>query len=164
MSDMWRKAGVDRERLVDEILMLLPGLGRILSRPGPVELGGASEELKEARVSSGHVQVMIALTKGPHSVGRLAEALGVSRPAATQLVDRLVEHGIVERHHDPEDRRIVMVDYAPGEREIAQRIVASRRRPLELAVEQMTDEELEGFLKGMRLLVESLDASREIGR
>lgn len=157
---------VDRERLIDEILMLLPGLGRLLSRPGPAESGGVApgEGLKEAQVSSGHVQVMIALARGPHSVGRLAEVLGVSRPAATQLVDRLVEHGIVERHHDSEDRRIVLVDYAPGEREVARRIVATRRRPLELAVERMTDEELEGFLKGMRLLVESLDASREIGR
>lgn len=156
---------MDRERLVDEILMLLPGLGRLLSRPGPVELGGmAPEGLKEAQVSPGHVQVMIALAREPHSVGRLAEVLGVSRSAATQLVDRLVEHGIVERHHDPEDRRIVIVDYAPGEREIARRIVATRRRPLELAVEQMTDEEVEGFSRGMRLLVESLDSTREIGR
>lgn len=159
---------MDRERLVDEVLMLLPGLGRILSRPGPMESGVAppEERFKDVHphISPGHIQVMIALARGPHSVGRLAEVIGVSRPAATQLVDRLVEHGMVERRHDEGDRRVVLVDYAPGEREIARRIVAARRRPLERAIEQMTDEEAEAFLKGMRLLVESLEVAREVGR
>lgn len=157
---------MDRERLMDEVLMLLPGLGRILSRPGPMESGGVSpeERFRDAQVSPGHVQIMIALAKGPHSVSQLAEVVGVSRPAATQLVDRLVEHGMVERRHDPEDRRVVFVDYTPGEREIARRIVKARRKPLEQTIERMTDEEAEAFLKGMRLLVESLDAAREVGR
>lgn len=44
----------------------------------------------------------------------LAEAVGVSRPATRQLVNRLAEHGIVERKHNPEDRRVALVECAPG--------------------------------------------------
>ena len=62
----------------------------------------------------------------------MAEALGVS-PPATQLVDRLVEHGMVERGHGTEDRWVVLVDYAPQMREVALRLVevpaAGLRRP-----------------------------------
>src|ERR687894_3042187 len=107
---------MDRERLVDETLMLLPTLMRLVERPSPVEMGEiASRGLAtDVQVSPGHIQVLIALTRGPRSVGQLAEELEVSPPAATQLVDRLEEHGMVERHHDTADRRGGPVDFVPG--------------------------------------------------
>ncbi len=96
-------------------------------------------------------------------MGQLAEVLGVSTPAVSQLVDRLVEHGMVERRHSEADRRIVLVDYAPGEKELARRIVEDRRRPLAWAVSRMTDGEAQAFLKGMKLLVESFDVVHKRG-
>jgi DNA-binding MarR family transcriptional regulator len=153
---------VDRGRLVDEVLMLLPVLGRGLGRPEPSEIG----ELESAgvpvdpHISPGHVQVLISLTRGPHSIGALAEAVGVSAPAASQLVDRLAEHGMVERRHDPADRRVVLVDYVPGMQDIARRMMEGRRHRVEEAVGEMTDEEARAFLKGLKLLVGSFDAVR----
>jgi DNA-binding MarR family transcriptional regulator len=85
----------------------------------------------------------------------LAEVLGVTRPAATQLVDKLVEHGMVERRHDPEDRRVVLVDYVPGMHEVARRIMESRRSRLLKALEPLTDQEARAFLKGLRTVTES---------
>ena len=148
---------MDRSRLLDEILVLLPVLWRGVGRPDPIEMGEiASQGIPvDAHVSPGHVQILIALSRGPHSVGQLAETLGVSRPAATQLVDRLVENGIVERHHDPEDRRVVLVDYVPGMQDIARRMNESRRRRLAAAMEPLTDEEALAFAKGLKLLAES---------
>ena len=154
---------MDRERLVDETLMLLPTLMRIVERPSPVEMGEISRRgiPTEAQVSPGHIQVLIALTRGPRSVGQLAEELEVSPPAATQLVDRLAEHGMVERHHDTADRRVVLVDYVPGMHEVAQRIVESRRGPLERAMRGLTDKEALAFVKGLKLLAESFGAAME---
>src|SRR5918997_1771649 len=98
---------MNRERLVDETLMLLPTLMRLIERPSPVELGEIARRglTTDVQVSPGHIQVLIALARGPRSVGQLAEELEVSPPAATQLVDKLAEHGMVDRHSDPEDRR-----------------------------------------------------------
>jgi DNA-binding MarR family transcriptional regulator len=153
---------VDREKLVDETLMLLPTLMRLVERPSPVEIEKmAHRGLPDVQVSPGHIQVMIALAKGPRSVGKLAEELGVSPPAATQLVDRLAEHGMVDRHHDPSDRRVVLVDYVEGMHEVARRIVADRRRPLREAMSKMTDVEALAFVKGLRLLAESFGAAGE---
>jgi DNA-binding MarR family transcriptional regulator len=147
---------VDRERLVDEIVLLLPVLGRELGRPVPLEMeesvkAGMPEHAfpSEAHVSPGHIQVLIALARGPRSVGSIADALGVSRPAATQLVDRLAEHGMIERRHDPADRRVVLVDYAPGMHEVARRIMGVRRRQLNEALDGLTEWEAEAFYKGL---------------
>ncbi len=154
---------MDREGLVDEILMLLPVLTRGLGKPDPSEIGELARRgiPVNATLSPGHVQVLIALGKGPHSIGRLAEAVGVTPPAATQLVDRLSEHGMIERRHDPADRRIVLVDYAPGMQDIARRMMESRSGKLREALDRMTDEEVRALLKGLRLLIESFELSRE---
>ena len=152
---------MDRGRLVNETLMLLPTLMRIVERPSPVEMGEISHHgiPTDVQVSPGHIQVLIALTRGPRSVGQLAEELEVSPPAATQLVDRLAEHGMVERHNDTADRRVVLVDYVPGMHEVAQRIVESRRGPLERAMRGLTDEEALAFVKGLKLLAASFGAT-----
>lgn len=146
---------------MDEILVLLPVLWRGVGRPDAVEMGEiASQGIPiDAHVSPGHVQILIALSRGTHSVGQLAETLGVSRPAATRLVDKLVEHGMVERRHDPDDRRVVLVDYVPGMQDIARRMNETRRRRLAAAMEPLTDEEALAFVKGLKLLAESFGAA-----
>lgn len=147
-----------KERIVDEVLLLLPVIGRLIDRPDAVEMEEISRQgiPTDVHVSPGHVQIMIALADGPHSIRQLAGVLGVSSSAVTQLVDRLAEIGMVERRHDTKDRRVVLVDYVPGMQEIARRIVGRSRLQLNWVVERMTEEEAEAFLKGLRLLVQGL--------
>lgn len=153
---------MDRDRVLDEVLLLLPALSRGLGRPWPKEMAEIQRivghefpvEGVGGGISVGHVQVLISLAKGPRSVGQLADSVGVSPPAATQLVDRLVEHGMVERRHSESDRRVVLVDYVPQMHDVARRIVESRKQRLEGAMSSLTDEEAEAFLKGLKLLAE----------
>ena len=154
---------MDREQLVDEVLMLLPVLGRGLGRPGPVELGEIAERgiPVDVHISPGHVQVLIALGRGPHSIRQLATLIGVSSPAVTQLVNHLEEHKMVQRRQDPSDRRVVLVDYAPGTQDIALRMMEARRQRLGEAVNSLTDEEARAFLKGLKLLVEGFALVQE---
>ena len=54
---------------------------------------------------------------GPLSMSQIATIRGVTRAAATVMVDRLVARGLLERVSDPHDRRKVMVTVTPeGER------------------------------------------------
>ena len=154
---------MDRERFVDEVLLLLPVLGRGLGRPGRERLGEIAErEIPvDAHLSPGHVQVLIALGRGPHSIRKLAGVVGVSSPAVTQLVNHLEEHKMVQRRYDPSDRRVVLGDYAPGMQKIARRMMEGRRRRLAEAVNPLTDKEARAFLKGLRLLVTSFHVGKE---
>jgi DNA-binding MarR family transcriptional regulator len=47
--------------------------------------------------------------RGPLTLGDLAAHEGVQPPTVTAAVGRLEQQGLVERHVDPEDRRIVRV-------------------------------------------------------
>jgi DNA-binding MarR family transcriptional regulator len=68
---------------------------------------------------------------------------------------------MIERRRDPADRRIVLVDYAPGMQDIARRMMESRSGKLREALDRMTDEEVRALLKGLRLLIESFELSQE---
>ena len=46
---------------------------------------------------------------GPLTMNDLAARMDISPSAATQLVDRLVQHGLAERAPDPDDRRALRV-------------------------------------------------------
>jgi DNA-binding MarR family transcriptional regulator len=45
--------------------------------------------------------------EGPLSISRVAESVGVGAAAASGFVERIERHGLVERHHRTDDRRIV---------------------------------------------------------
>ena len=59
---------------------------------------------------------------GPVSVGEIAKQTGLAIASVTNLVDRLERKGFVQRVHDDEDRRRVMVH------PITKRIARARRR------------------------------------
>ncbi|MDF2720148.1 MAG: MarR family transcriptional regulator [Paenibacillus sp.] len=47
--------------------------------------------------------------KGPCKATLLAEQMEVKPSAITVMIDRLVNHGLVERRHDDKDRRVVLI-------------------------------------------------------
>ena len=55
------------------------------------------------------VLYQIRLRRRPVRMTELADAVLVSRASTTRLVDRLVEEAWVERWHDDQDRRVVLV-------------------------------------------------------
>lgn len=53
--------------------------------------------------------IRLLATHGPLVMHELASLHGISRSSATEVVDRLEGHGLVERRHDPLNRRSVEV-------------------------------------------------------
>ncbi|HEY4043290.1 MAG TPA: helix-turn-helix domain-containing protein [Rhodopila sp.] len=66
----------------------------------------------EMGLTSRQHQALLAIKGFPGdgipTVGELAERLRIQHHSAVELVDRLVEAGLVERGHDPHDRRRVL--------------------------------------------------------
>ena len=67
-------------------------------------LGGL--ELSLTQIKALH---LLEIAGGEMPLGRLAESLGVSLPAASRSVDGLHGRGLVERREDPDDRRLKRV-------------------------------------------------------
>jgi len=64
----------------------------------------------------------VALLRPDISMSALAAELQVSASAISGLVDRLVEHGYVDRREDPADRRQQLVNLTPAGRETVDRL------------------------------------------
>jgi DNA-binding MarR family transcriptional regulator len=98
-----------------------------------------------------HLHVISTLeADGPLPMSRLADMLDVSVASATGIVTRMEERNLVERQHDQEDRRVVLV--IPTETGISVfRIMAEQRRVrLKAMLAKLTDEELASLRTGLR--------------
>jgi DNA-binding MarR family transcriptional regulator len=88
-------------------------IGSILSDVGWSlrELRCAStEKFVKAGISMTQIHVLRQLEQhGTMSMSRIAELLDVSLSNATGIIDRMAEHGLVERVRVPDDRRVVLV-------------------------------------------------------
>jgi DNA-binding MarR family transcriptional regulator len=100
-----------------------------------------------------HLNVLTVLeAEGPLPMSRLAESLDVSDASATGIVDRMERRVLVERRHGTEDRRIVVVHLTEQGSAVFRDIEEQRRERLSRLLEELTEDELAGFLAGVRAL------------
>jgi DNA-binding MarR family transcriptional regulator len=119
----------------------------------PREFVAAFQRWHHGSISLIHLNVLALLEgRGPMSMSKLAEALDISVASATGVVDRMEKRGLVERRHDIDDRRVVVVHPAAGGRQLFVDIDSRRRLGLAKLLERLTDEDLEGLLRGHRAL------------
>ena len=77
---------------------------------------------------------VVALARRPGAtMSELAAALGTGRAAASELVERLVQKGVVQRVPDAADRRAVRLDLSPRARALAEAMQAGWRADVEAA-------------------------------
>lgn len=93
------------------------------------------------------------------SVGKLAEALGVTHVTAIGVLDGLVRHGLVEKTASPLDRRVTLLRLTPAGEEVCQRL-SRFGHTLEEALAKLGDADMEALERGLGALVWSL---REAG-
>ena len=68
------------------------------------------------------LQVKGLETRGPVTIGALAERLQIRHHAAVQLVDRLAAQDMVERGRDKDDGRVVVVRLRPAGESVLRRL------------------------------------------
>ncbi|HZQ37278.1 MAG TPA: MarR family transcriptional regulator [Dehalococcoidia bacterium] len=93
----------DQQTPAEELWWLLMQVGTLVRRV-------AERRLSSARSSPDQVQALQAIAaRQPLTVGEIARAMGLERNSASQLVERLVQQGLVERERSLSDRRQVFV-------------------------------------------------------
>ena len=155
-----------RRKLADELIEELVST--------PREKMNAFRAWHRGALSLVHLNVLSVLeTEGPISMGRLAEALDVSVASATGIISRMTARGVVERRHDAVDRRVVLVHLTEAGANVNQSLEQHHRERLGQLLEQLSAEEMAGFLLGLRAMhaararmmaAETAPANREASR
>jgi len=136
-----------------EIVALLPTIAVNLRVAALFDLGAA--ELTPNQILA--LEMIRTAPGGRMKAGGIAVRLGISMPAATALVDRLVSAGVAARSQG-DDRRVVWIAATPaGERLVAELTEGLERR-LETAIESGYDAPtLEALVEGMRRVASLAD-------
>jgi MarR family transcriptional regulator, organic hydroperoxide resistance regulator len=93
--------------------------------------------------------------KGKTNFKKLADALGVTPPNVTGIVDRLVEHGLVSRTENPEDRRIMLLQITAKGRNLLHNLQQNRASHMATILGKLSDEDIAALLRGMKALTET---------
>jgi len=129
---------------IDALLVLMPVLTRRINSLATECPSGYKPTLPQIRVMT------VLAAGGTSTVSAIAEALESSRPATSEMIDRMVDIGYVSREPNPADRRQVLISLTPPAAEIMDVKIARRRAVLVESLSDLSEQELAGFLKGMR--------------
>lgn len=98
-------------------------------------LGFSQNAAREAGLAPRQHQALLAIKGFPRdgdvTIHDLAERLCIQHHSAVELVDRLVEAGLVERQQDPADRRRVLLRLTRSAERVLARLSASHLEELQ---------------------------------
>ena len=139
------------EQILDQLAPLIARQRRAVAREGCLRA-----------VSSTQMQVLYLLScDSPQTMGQLADQLDVSLPNVTGIVERMVEHDLVERGRDDDDRRVVTVAPTAAGRAAVEEIDLVRRRALAQLLARLDPAQQQQALQifaALRRIAESLDS------
>lgn len=143
----------DRDRIITDILERYRGLIRSMNRAMP-------RAFVDANLTMPQLKTLVSLYGNERAtMGELAESLGVSVSTLTGIVDRLVDHGLVTRENDPNDRRVVVGRLTPEGAGLIDQIFLCARDRLGRVLGQLTDDELVIVDRGFQLVAQAVQRS-----
>ena len=134
----------------DEVLSLLPQIMQRLRGDRPLPVGLRALTPPQLRA----LATIAFNARG--TMGELARALHVTLGAATGLVDRLLQQGLVARLPDPRDRRLVRLQLTEAGRRAHLTAVRRRRRRMGFALARLSPEQCGQVVTALRLLRDAL--------
>jgi DNA-binding MarR family transcriptional regulator len=92
--------------------------------------------------------------KGNCGISDLGEETGVTNAAASQLLEKMVQQGLVLRLEDPQDRRHKIVKLTEAGQQLACESLSARQSWLTQLIDLLTPEEQEHVSVVLQLLIE----------
>lgn len=116
------------------------------------------KQIAELDLTLPQAQALRILRRGPVPTGQLGCQLRISAPAITQLTDRLIRKGLIERRAAEEDRRCVIVALSERGRLLVDRFRQSRREVFSRALEHLSQSEQEQIVETLVKVVNALES------
>lgn len=111
--------------------------------------------VREKGLSLSSIGTLHHLQKAEHAgVSNLGEHLGVSSAAASQMLDRLVEEGLISRDEDPADRRMKRIALTEKGRRTLDESMDARLGWLKEMAGHFSESEREQLTAALRLMID----------
>ncbi len=111
---------------------------------------GLVEEVCDDQITAGQVRCLCFIwAHDKVTVGDIARGMGISYPAATKLITRLVEKGLVARNHDLKDRRNIYIEITPAGTELTAKVKPEKIRRLGLLLDKLAPDDLHSLRRGI---------------
>lgn len=115
--------------------------------------GPASREWAELDLTIGQVKALMALSvRGDLTISEVANHLGVGKPAASIMIDRLVHLGFAQRTEDALDRRRTLVTLTDAANALVTRLRQGNLDRLAQWIEAMEPADRAALARGMEAL------------
>ena len=109
-------------------------------------MGDIVQLSKQSGLSMSQLGALFRLHRSGYcGVSNIGDHLGVTHAAASQMVDRLVQQGLLERAEDLDDRRVKKITLSPKGRKLVEESIEARRRWVEQLTDKLTVEEQESI-------------------
>lgn len=124
------------ESIVENFLFIWPMIKKNLIQP---ELLPENQEL-----SKSHFPMLFTLQRsGVQTMSELGKKLFISKPHMTLLVDKLIQHGLVERGNDPNDRRIITIGLTDEGNKLVKDLLTTIRNNMKEKLGVLEDDDLQ---------------------
>lgn len=112
--------------------------------------------IKTSRISMPQFFLLMHLHRHEQcGISDLSEQMDVTTAAASQLVDKLVQAGLLTRTEDPNDRRAKQVSLTPAGEEMVEKAVTERTRWVDELAVVLSDEEKAKITNALEVLTEA---------
>jgi DNA-binding MarR family transcriptional regulator len=137
----------ERDSVLDAVLTASRALVGMAAR----SLADAGENVTLTQYRS----LVVLASRGPQGVASLAEAVAVTPPTASRLVDRLIRKGLVNRRTDRRDRRQVRIVLTEAGRELVNLVTERRRQEIVALLTSIPLDVQQSMATGLRQLAEA---------
>jgi DNA-binding MarR family transcriptional regulator len=111
---------------------------------------------KQSGISLPQLSVLFRLYHGGScGVSDISDRSGVSNAAASQMIDRLVQQGLLERAEDPSDRRGKIITLTGQGRLMVEESIEARRRWIEHLTVALTIQDQEAIAASLQTLTQA---------
>ena len=93
--------------------------------------------------------------KGPCGMSEISERFDITAAAASQLTEKLVQGGYIERTEDPNDRRAKSIQLTPKGRELVATGMTERYRWMDELVSKLSAEDKPKVVEALKVLTEA---------
>jgi DNA-binding MarR family transcriptional regulator len=109
---------------------------------------------RESGLSMNQIGALFRLFhRGNSDVSNIGEELGVTPAAASQMLERLVQQGLITRNEDPFDRRVKQIVLTDKGRQVLQESISARQSWFVNLAEALSDSERIRIIEAMTILI-----------